>query len=314
MNTATRRSILRLPWVIFTIWTHPASRRRRIRALGSWASWQLVKRLRRSPRVVTFPDGQQLHAYADSYQATVLQWSSGRFYYHESYFMDRFLRPGDAYLDVGAHIGTYTLRAARLVGPLGLVEAFEPNAELARRIMENVRLNELTNVTVHEFAVSSAPGVVEFTTGRSAGTNRLASPESTEPSVAVPATSLDAHLGNRSAAMVKLSIQGSEGEALIGATSGMRQGKLQVIQLETRHLRNNGWTEERLTAHLKSLGYVVTRYDADEHVLSLLDPWLAGADVLCIAEASLPEVIRRLNQGVHSRRLRIHRPIPASSR
>src|SRR4051794_1920829 len=54
-----------------------------------------------------------------------------RFYYHcyegpEVRFMSRWVRPGDTVVDVGAHVGLFTLHAARLVGPVGRVLAFEP--------------------------------------------------------------------------------------------------------------------------------------------------------------------------------------------
>lgn len=43
--------------------------------------------------------------------------------------LDRFLKPGCVFVDVGASIGVYTLVASRLVGMYGCVLAFEPESE-----------------------------------------------------------------------------------------------------------------------------------------------------------------------------------------
>jgi FkbM family methyltransferase len=69
---------------------------------------------------------------------------------------------GDVCLDVGAHIGYYTLLAAKLVGPDGHVHAFEPSPGSYERLVANVRLNRLDNVTAHELAVGDERGTVRL--------------------------------------------------------------------------------------------------------------------------------------------------------
>lgn len=55
--------------------------------------------------------------------------------------------PGGVFVDVGAHVGHYALRAARIASR---VIAVEPNPATARRLRENIALNHLTNVQVVE--------------------------------------------------------------------------------------------------------------------------------------------------------------------
>lgn len=55
--------------------------------------------------------------------------------------LQRLLAPGDVFIDVGANIGLYALKAARLVGPTGRVLALEPGAEAHARLASNLALN-----------------------------------------------------------------------------------------------------------------------------------------------------------------------------
>ena len=58
------------------------------------------------------------------------------------------LKAGDSVIDAGANIGMFTLQAARIVGPSGMVIAVEPQPDNIEFLKENIRLNSLTNVKV----------------------------------------------------------------------------------------------------------------------------------------------------------------------
>ena len=72
------------------------------------------------------------------------------------------LREGDVFLDVGAHIGAYTLRAAKRVGESGKVYAVEPDPMNARLLKSAVKMNRFSNVVIVEAAASDVEGDVEF--------------------------------------------------------------------------------------------------------------------------------------------------------
>jgi FkbM family methyltransferase len=63
---------------------------------------------------------------------------------------------GADFVDVGAHVGLYTVTAAH--GTRGRVLAIEPNPLARAQLLENVSLNGLRNVTVVPKAVADAPG------------------------------------------------------------------------------------------------------------------------------------------------------------
>jgi len=61
---------------------------------------------------------------------------------------------GATVVDVGAHIGSFTLEAAKLVGPSGRVIAVEPDPTNRSRLVHNLSINGLTDrVTIIEAAM-----------------------------------------------------------------------------------------------------------------------------------------------------------------
>ncbi len=73
-------------------------------------------------------------------------------------FVRNFLKPGMVFWDVGAHIGEYSLLAARQVGPEGKVEAIEPQPAIRHFLKTNVELNGFQNIRVHGYAASAQRG------------------------------------------------------------------------------------------------------------------------------------------------------------
>lgn len=75
-----------------------------------------------------------------------------------SAWLARALGPGMAAVDVGAHIGYFTLLMSRLVGPGGRVWALEPAPDNLGYLRENVSANALDNVVVLPLAAGTGSG------------------------------------------------------------------------------------------------------------------------------------------------------------
>jgi FkbM family methyltransferase len=73
----------------------------------------------------------------------------------------KYLRPGMTVFDIGANIGFFSLLAARLVGAIGRVTAFEADPEIVERLRENVVRNQAA-ISVEEKAVWSSSSPVLF--------------------------------------------------------------------------------------------------------------------------------------------------------
>ncbi|CAN5331916.1 hypothetical protein BH10PSE2_BH10PSE2_07600 [soil metagenome] len=75
-------------------------------------------------------------------------------------YFSRVLRPGDIFLDVGAHFGYFSIVAAHLVGKTGQVVAFEPIPETFTTLWENTA--HLPQVNREPLAAWSDEGFLEL--------------------------------------------------------------------------------------------------------------------------------------------------------
>jgi FkbM family methyltransferase len=72
--------------------------------------------------------------------------------------LERTLRPGDTYVDVGAHVGYHSLVARRLVGDNGRIYSIDPQPYNCAKILTNAELNGFANIVVIAAAVGDSAG------------------------------------------------------------------------------------------------------------------------------------------------------------
>jgi FkbM family methyltransferase len=72
--------------------------------------------------------------------------------------LGRLISPGMVVVDGGASCGIYTVAAAKLVGPSGLIFSFKPGAEAFTVLRDNIGLNGLKNVRMYRAALSETEG------------------------------------------------------------------------------------------------------------------------------------------------------------
>ena len=114
-------------------------------------------KLNRGPLVAVSRDGIKLRINASSGES---------FTFYENLIRRDYLsngitlRPGDTVVDIGANIGSFTVLAARVVGPHGRVVSFEPVAQTFARLEDNVALNGYRNVECRLAAVDAQEGTL----------------------------------------------------------------------------------------------------------------------------------------------------------
>lgn len=74
--------------------------------------------------------------------------------------LEKLVTSGMVALDVGAHVGYYTRRISKLVGPGGRVVAFEPHPRNHRLLKHNV--GKLRNVTLQDVALTEQEGTAQL--------------------------------------------------------------------------------------------------------------------------------------------------------
>lgn len=131
----------------------------------------------------------------------------------------REVREGHTVLDIGAHIGYYTLLFARQVGPQGRVFAFEPAPGTLALLEQNIRLNGYHNVTLIPRAVSDVAGRARlYVDETNVGDSRIYDSRDGRPFVPIETVRLDDALAGHLGAIhfIKMDIQGAEYAALRG--------------------------------------------------------------------------------------------------
>ncbi len=116
----------------------------------------------------------------------------------------------DVIVDIGANIGAFTCLAAQS-HPSAIVHAFEPSEPHAAQLERNLKLNGLTNVTLHRFAVTGDGRSITFGVNAEGGSSGIILPGERE--ITLPSITLDViAFAGVGSALIKLDCEGAEGE------------------------------------------------------------------------------------------------------
>lgn len=171
----------------------------------------------------------------------------------------KLLEPCDTFIDIGANSGFFTLLASSRVGPVGRVLSFEPVPSMRKRLAENISLNSMGNVFVHEVALSNAEGVLPLFEGPKGhkGISSLRPIENSAATIEVKTLPLDSFRDTLSAVkLVKIDVEGAEGLVLEGMVNILKKHQPYVIvEITDDYLRAFGHTATQLAGALTEMGY-----------------------------------------------------------
>ncbi len=148
---------------------------------------------------------------------------------------------GELFVDVGAHIGTWAVRATRTFRS---VVAFEPNVEANRILRTTVKMNGLNNISVYRTALSN------ISRERIVSTRNWLSGKKAE--FRVPVRTLDSFKLKPS--LLKIDTEGDEFPVLQGAIETLN-GRPRVL-VETHSPESLIKTRDNLEAH----GYSIREF------------------------------------------------------
>lgn len=282
---------------------HPANQGSQAKALIRTIYWQCFKRLTNRPWDISY-HGKLLRCYPDNHSSSRAIYFSALPDYWEMRFILDYLRPGDAFIDVGANAGLYTLLALAVVGDQGCVHAFEPNSAVASILRESLELNGAANVFVHEMGCSDRAGLAEFLNGGDDCTAHIGAAAATGNPVRVDR--LDDVLEEIPYAMIKLDIEGYEIFAIRGASKWTSHGNPPVMLVETAgYEKRYGINTTEVINELNSLHYCTAYYDpAARQLRPLTRPWEVPVEnVLAISKDHLQAVQSRIESDPQGSRL-----------
>jgi len=204
----------------------------------------------------------------------------GSFEPNEFAFLERVLRPGMVFVDVGANDGYYTLFAAQRVGRSGRVLSVEPSTRERANLARNIARNGLTNVTVVPVALGAACGTAELRLAQSAhsGHNTLGrfandsvQAESVEQVNVRTLDSLTGDVALNRIDVMKIDVEGAEANVIAGARTVLAATRpLIVLEISDKALRGQGSDAQRLIAMLREMDYEIGVFSSKTGAIELL--------------------------------------------
>ncbi|MDG4831534.1 FkbM family methyltransferase [Solwaraspora sp. WMMD1047] len=254
--------------VLTYTWSHPANRGRQLSSIMRAVRFQVRGRIG-LPTLTRVGDRGRMWVELHCASASKVVYANPPDW-EEMRAWRRILRPGDLFVDVGSNVGYYALWA----GDLGAeVIAIEPSPDAARRLRDNVGLNDFP-ITVRQCGLAAQRGRMTLSRGADSMNHLLLGPDAVGETIEVD--TLDNVLGNRFAAGVKIDVEGAERLVLEGGRRALEEQRIGVLQLEWNARSSHLLGEDRgpVAAILAKYGYQFVRPD-QQGVLHDADP--AGA-------------------------------------
>ncbi len=192
--------------------------------------------------------------------------------------IQKHVMPRTRVLDIGAQSGFYSLLLSRLVGPEGMVFAFEPLPANFRILEENVRLNNIQNVMIRREAVSEHSGKIRFEFPHEEP-SLVAGPLIEGDDLGtfqVPSVSLDDFVRQtgHSIQFIKMDVEGAETAVLRGAVQSLKAfHPPMIIEL---HYDGSQKGPHPAIPLLESLGYRMEWLNEAGHRCNVFAEWIPG--------------------------------------
>lgn len=163
-------------------------------------------------------------------------------------------------VDVGAHVGSFTLLASLMVGKEGKVIAIEPETKNFNQLIKNLKLNKIENVITKNIALSDINGKEDFFIDKGSCCHSFFRQDSSIDKIQVESKTLDtllAELNINKINILKIDTEGSELKVLKGARETLLKNSKMKIIIAAEH-----YPEEisEVVEYLKNLNFAPKVY------------------------------------------------------
>jgi FkbM family methyltransferase len=186
--------------------------------------------------------------------------------------IEKYLKPGDTMIDVGANIGFFTLLGNHIVGPKGKVYSLEPNPDIFELMKSSVHINAFRPRSVRlNMAAFNEPGTLELTwSAAKHGGGRLRTHDKIkldEKSVEVKTEKLDTLVNTEDLPvnLIKIDTEGSELYALQGAQEILAKSPNCVIITEW----NPNFLRGRGSSVTEAVEFISKRFNIIERIVKV---------------------------------------------
>jgi len=195
------------------------------------------------------------------------------------------LKPGEVVFDVGANVGLYTVLLAKVVGEGGQVIAFEPEGQTYAHLLDNLKLNSLTNVRCFRKALGERSGQAKLYSGEViGGASLLHAPEGKGSGEVVDIVEGDQLVAAENLPLpraVKIDVEGYEYAVIQGLRRTLAQHACQLVCCEVHPARLPADVKpEAVGDLLRSVGFsridTYPRWDKTFHLVADKGASLAG--------------------------------------
>ena len=190
--------------------------------------------------------------------------------------IERYLRPGDVFVDAGANIGLHVLAAARTLRGRGEIHAFEPFPSTCKALERTLWINgESSLAKIWPVALSMRNGSGRLHLGATCGHHSLFPLAGDHPGNMVEVNLLrldDAIQPDHAVTLMKVDVEGAELEVIQGAQAILRNNPdiALIVEFGPSHIRRAGHSVEQWFSQFSTLGFKAWRID---DVTGELDPF-----------------------------------------
>src|SRR5580658_5424934 len=220
-------------------------------------------------------------------------------------FIKQFLKPGMVFVDVGAHLGEYTILAASILEASGYVHAFEARPDTFEILVRNIELNKAQSIAARPYAVWCEEGFCEFarTADPSVSALRPGGNDAEDRSlIRVPTVTLDRYFADPGVSkpnLIKIDVEGAELQVLKGARSLLSSPESPLLIVEYGRINTAafGYRSEEVCKFLRELGYTIYQLSGNGLRRIQNAPELDETDNTCnlvAASAALPPGLESL--------------------
>jgi FkbM family methyltransferase len=274
------------------IYHHPLGRRHLVRCLTRFALWQIQSGFLPSKLIKKRFIGTLYFKARRGLTGITGNIYTGLHEFNDMCFLLHFLDKSDAFFDIGANVGSYTLLAAGICGSKTV--AMEPVRSTFQLLEQNVVLNKLSgNVELINAGAGSEAGVIFFSSDEDTTNHAISNEEVPVHAEPVSIIKIDSLLSRYIPSIVKIDVEGYETKVLEGMPELLREPRLKSIIIELNGSgKRYGFDEGAIHNKLLDSGFMPFDYDPFNRLLVPVSTFVNKNTIYCRDHMKVQEKLK----------------------